>query len=328
MGEVARWSTVRPADMIEGRPGSGTDSLLHKQVLVGTYELQDKKEGESSVEQSRLGTVHLLTLTEEGGAVDSCCSKDCSGVFDLKWKDENTFVTAGADGAVHLYTATDVDINDEQSSLPLETKSFCLSVGWCPAVASSTVAYSSQGGEICIGDLKSESTISSWTGHDHEIWVTTWLDENTFATGSDDCSLKFWDIRCPEMAVKTRRFDAGVTSITVPRASDNLLIGSYDECVHVLNPQNPRRDLSTIGPLGGGIWRVKTAPSDESPLILIAAMHGGGYIANVETSEIVTSFEAHESMVYGCEWITPTRVSTCSFYDKLLCVWDFQNPAG
>lgn len=76
--------------------------------------------------------------------------------------------------------------------------------------------------------------------------------------------------------------------------------------------------------------------------LIVACMHDGFKVvrlypdSQVETtslegckSEVVTSFNEHESLAYGVDWMasdagdsqTPTLVASCSFYDHSLTTW-------
>ena len=303
--------------MVERNPSNVAE------LAVPTYLLVEKSE---ETAEERKGTIHFLTANTDS-TLEHIHTAQTPGVFDLKWRPSggNIFAIAGADGSAHTYLRTDTGVT-LQHSLPLEEENgFCLCVGWSPD--STTLSYGSRGGELCIGDTETGTRTESWIGHDHEVWVTCYVDDSIIATGSDDGCLKLWDTRIgTDTPIRTRRFDAGVTAITphpnAPSGDNTFLIGSYDECLHVLDITRPKRDISTFGPLGGGVWRVKPSPINANK-VLIGAMQGGGYIVDLQSEELETHFGLHKSMVYGCEWLpSGKQVATCSFYDKILHCWD------
>eukprot|EP01061_Rhynchopus_euleeides_P019947 TRINITY_DN32692_c0_g1_i1.p1 TRINITY_DN32692_c0_g1~~TRINITY_DN32692_c0_g1_i1.p1 ORF type:complete len:344 (+),score=115.83 TRINITY_DN32692_c0_g1_i1:107-1033(+) len=308
--------------MVEANPACPSE------LAVPTYLLVDHEDKA----QERLGTIHFLhTAAGEPPSLSRVTTVETPGVFDLKWAPaaDNRFAIAGADGSAHVYRRTDAGA-DLLSSHSLEEQDFCLCVAWAPG--SNAVAYGSRKGEMCIADTTTGERLHSWGAHDHEVWVARYLSEDVVATGSDDCFLKLWDMRVgTEMPVKSKRFDAGVTAITphpsAASGSDTVLVGSYDECLHVLDITRPKNPLTTFGPLGGGVWRVKPSPANPDT-VLIAAMQGGGYTASLSSGELVSHFSAHESMVYGCEWLhSGETAATCSFYDKILHLWTPQQAA-
>lgn len=132
--------------------------------------------------------------------------------------------------------------------------------------------------------------------------------------------------------------------------------GSYDESVRIWDLRNPRDPLSTI-PTGGGLWRLKWHPNPErGELLLAACMHAGvrvlnagmgaegtvpGDVANSEGSAtgggagaVVAKYTRHESMAYGVDWcrigeaVRGPRplIASCSFYDRLFCLWRITLP--
>ena len=89
---------------------------------------------------------------------------------------------------------------------------------------------------------------------------------------------------------------------------------------------------------GGGVWRLKWHPTDPN-LLLAACMHDGFKIVNVSidadsfvaSGEIVCHCEGHGSLAYGADWqrikygsSRVNAVATCSFYDRLLQLWDVE----
>ena len=107
-----------------------------------------------------------------------------------------------------------------------------------------------------------------------------------------------------------------------------------------------RAPVCEVG-VGGGVWRVKWHP--HYPRYLLAAcMHNGfkvlKFTQGLVGAEVVCSYDDHESLAYGTDWLTFGSVGTvdadvdvsleqvkstcmvgsCSFYDKLLTVWSLQ----
>ena len=176
-------------------------------------------------------------------------------------------------------------------------------------------------------------------------------------TGADDCALKAWDARGDlgrPVFVNRREHAAGVTCIAgSPHDANVLVTGSYDEHVRVWDVRNPAVPvLRAAAPsadkvhCGGGVWRVKFHPADGA-LLLVACMHGGFRIMRVDAAgaadgepapaRTLRHYERHASLAYGADWVqvrggrgtgagkgagAATVVSTCSFYDRSLHVWE------
>lgn len=168
--------------------------------------------------------------------------------------------------------------------------------------------------------------------------------------------------QAPYPAVKVSGHGAGVTAI-LPLAlvaddgSHIVLTGSYDDVlrVYAIKPLHETygarqsRLLAEVN-LGGGVWRIKlislsAMPALQRPgsgawraLLLVSCMHAGARIAEVRGHatdvieiKVLARFEEHQSMNYGCDFQgqdggrSDMLCVSSSFYDKLLCLWEFKD---
>lgn len=159
---------------------------------------------------------------------------------------------------------------------------------------------------------------------------------------------------CIEKLYPARGFkghDAGVTSI-LPLATrlDNqssiIFTGSYDDHIRVFSFAGPFQAPICLAEenLGGGVWRLKTVGAAKSDgnkwevVLLASCMHAGARLLRVAGDqereeceiEVLGRFEEHKSMNYGSDYAprtdkadTPLQCVSTSFYDKLLCLWEF-----
>ncbi|KXJ90697.1 WD40-repeat-containing domain protein [Microdochium bolleyi] len=144
---------------------------------------------------------------------------------------------------------------------------------------------------------------------------------------------------------------AGVTAILplpfrLADGSSIIITGSYDDHIRVFSFAGPLTAPVHLAEenLGGGVWRLKTIGAAKSDggkwdvVLLASCMHAGARIIRVSGDqevggckiEVLGRFEEHKSMNYGSDYAPetdkPGRVLQCvstSFYDKLLCLWEF-----
>lgn len=172
----------------------------------------------------------------------------------------------------------------------------------------------------------------------------------------EDVSLSFISTRPLHTDGDPGRFDGGVTCIqTSPHQANLMAVGScvlmpllrvfglqladplisprYNSTVALFDPRYPLRPLFDPIPIGGGAWRVKFHPSpSRSKDILVACMHDGFKVVRLlddasegKPWELVTRFDGHESLAYGCDWshdLNSGLVGSCSFYDHTMCLWN------
>lgn len=109
---------------------------------------------------------------------------------------------------------------------------------------------------------------------------------------------------------------------------------SYDEILRLWDKRNLKQPMSKTD-LYGGIWRLKWYPF-STRYLLAACMYGGFKIVdckNKESPAIVSEYNEHKSISYGCDWSYLAKesifslnirnsenevsalIGTCSFYD-------------
>lgn len=176
-------------------------------------------------------------------------------------------------------------------------------------------------------------------------------------SGGDDSTLRYrtcsWDqdsITAPLPALESRGHDAGVTAILPLFAQEDgselVVTGSYDEHIRLFSVPSfgKARNLAESS-LGGGVWRLKLIDLERGcrqgcswrARILASCMHAGVRVVELlQTTggecqfQVLGRFEEHKSMNYGSDF-QPGRtdklsVVSTSFYDKLLCMWEFETP--
>lgn len=159
---------------------------------------------------------------------------------------------------------------------------------------------------------------------------------------------------------------AGVTAIlclplNLPCGEDIILTGSYDDHIRVYAMRDYRNSStgtdSTILAdlnLGGGVWRLKLISSprltsdggDREAVftfkVLASCMHAGARVLQVTGSiagnwsiDVLAQFCDHKSMNYAsdvqpiaAQQETKVLCVSSSFYDKLLCVWTYDDTPG
>ncbi|KAI5854086.1 hypothetical protein GGS23DRAFT_608320 [Durotheca rogersii] len=154
--------------------------------------------------------------------------------------------------------------------------------------------------------------------------------------------------------------EAGVTAI-LPlglRLTDGgslVVTGSYDDHIRVYSVPSPAQGASLQRPrvlaeqdLCGGVWRLKLVKLEQEGrglgekqqwtlLILASCMHAGPRVLEVVGDntgycriDILGRFEEHQSMNYSSDFQPlpdeggqRLRCISTSFYDRLLCLWEF-----
>ena len=304
---LASHKTKFTADSIEKKPGD------EYKFACATYQLDS--EG-----RERHGDVSILEFQEK--SINVLSVLDVGGVLDLWWRDENQLFGACASGELRV-VQTDKDcVLNEKRAVSL-SDGILLAVDGCSdlVVTSDTLGsiYS-----IEPDSLEIKTTINSAHGAQGwgaEVWglALDRHDTNLVYSGGDDCLLKCHDLRTPHTVATSRYHTMGVCCISPDPVSPHQIVsGSYDENVVHWDTRNFRQPLRTVS-VGGGVWRIKR--NHDNTHLLIAGMHSGFHVVDLEEFVVTQTYTGHESLAYGADWLSQGFVATCSFYDNLVSVW-------
>ncbi|GAV08199.1 hypothetical protein RvY_17927 [Ramazzottius varieornatus] len=321
-------------------------------LLCGTYQLQDKSTNTS--EEHRLGNVLHFTHGNDGEVGLLQSMTPTSGILDIQVKDNLASVML-ADGTVSFLGLSnsfrlnlhedqiDKSFAEVQQNVSVVSEGLCLAGAWSD---DSRMAVSdSKGGVSLIKKGEHSFGVSNHKDnvHEYEVWSVCWDCKNNdvLYSGADDSFLKMHDLRSDSAVVTVKGHDAGVTSVVSSSSMENTLItGSYDEHIRSWDKRMLKSASATLK-LGGGVWRIKASPEDDT-LLACACMHSGARIVRLNETGFVLqhSFMEGRQLVYGIDWC-PTRrpknrkpdgkttngeahfLAACSFYDHILDIYSF-----
>ncbi len=305
--EVSRVTAPYNCDSVEVNPGRTT-------AFVGMYQYE-----ESTGERGG----GYLVLSPEANIVHS--SPQEYGCLDAKWISDSVIGIACSDGIARWIDIAENEVVSEVGMVAnpssASTENIIMTIDTVGDVTSCITAKGKLG---IIRDR--QSLVSEWEAHSPVI--ESWCcglspTASVVVTGSDDCSLKYWDVKTGELIhCDKRNHRMGTTCIEFLN-EHTLLSGSYDERIRKFDMRYlsvPLEEVRTIG----GVWRLK--PHDG--LLFVAACYGGCQILDLNTlSPVLNEYKGHDSMAYGIDYFGNGRVVSCSFYDKSIQFWPVGIPS-
>lgn len=314
-------------DVVEWNP---TKNLL----LCGTYEVLESEATSVAFDINRCGSITLLSLQSEKLKVLQ--SIETEAIFDLKWEQQDSsdtqkFITGDSKGNATLYEVDKYNKINLTTNLQILDKSLAVSIDWKKSAnQNQSFLITGSNGEIANVVIKeSEMKIEAkFKAHEFECWTATfdkWSD-NIFYSGGDDSMFLTWDLRCcTKPSIRNKVHNAGVCFVTCnPFKENQVLTGSYDECIRVWDTRNLRRQPLFERNLGGGVWKVKWH-SKKPNIITVPCMYNGLKILGIDKNEVNMlddNLIKPGPLTYGADWENTlgnndtSYIASCTFYDK------------
>lgn len=213
-------------------------------------------------------------------------------------------------------------------------------------------------------DLKVDNSLEAWSiAFSPPSALDTQAEiVSTVYCGGDDAMMRYTTCMWKEgeqlphtpfasVMVKNQH-NAGVTSILplpMQKSQEERLVltGSYDDYIRLflikdLHESHGRRQVQEVFSLnlGGGVWRLNLIEGSDfgtsrKLLVMVSCMHAGCKVLELKTidgsqwtGKVLVSFTEHQSMNYGSHFMRRSngglRCISTSFYDRLLCLWDYE----
>ena len=301
---IKRYTAPHNCDSVEVNPSKS-------RAFVGMYEYE-----ESSA--SRGGG--FLIMSSEGELVHNHSTPNY-GCLDAKWISDSDIAFACSDGLIRTYSTFSNSVSSEVPVVPHPSPTNTANILMTIDVVKETTAVITAKGELIL--VKEGQVVTRWEAHSPiiESWTCALRpDANLVATGSDDCSLRFWDTRSQELVLSnTKSHRMGTTCIEFLGESE-VLSGSYDDRIRKFDLRNLSEPILEFKSIGG-IWRLKPTESNH---LMVAACYGGCQVVDLtDFSPVVSRYVEHESMAYGIDSISADTGVSCSFYDKQILYWKY-----
>ncbi|KAG8637134.1 protein SPA1-RELATED 3 isoform X2 [Manihot esculenta] len=171
----------------------------------------------------------------------------CALSFD---RDGKFFATAGVNKKIKIFEC-DTIINENRDIhypvVEVASRSKLSSVCWNSYIKSQ-IASSNFEGVVQVWDVTRSQVLTEMREHERRIWSIDFstADPTMLASGSDDCSVKLWNIN-QGVSIGTIRTKANVCSVQFPLdSSRSLAFGSADHRIYYYDLRNSKVPLCTL----------------------------------------------------------------------------------
>ncbi|KAI3675383.1 hypothetical protein L1987_84973 [Smallanthus sonchifolius] len=171
----------------------------------------------------------------------------CSLGFD---RDGEFFATAGVNKRIKVFEYDSILNENRDIHYPvveMSSRSKLSSICWNNYIKGQ-IASSNFEGVVQIWDVTRNQVYRELKEHERRVWSVdfSWSNPTLVASGSDDCSVKLWNIN-QGTSVGTIKTKANVCCVQFPSDSGNTLaFGSADHRIYYYDLRNPSVPLSTL----------------------------------------------------------------------------------
>ncbi|PAV88903.1 hypothetical protein WR25_02749 isoform B [Diploscapter pachys] len=290
------------------------DIVAPHSAVVSTYQLDSEHHSEP-----RQGSLCLVEVDENGNISLKKSIPKAAGVFRFEYLSSSRLISALTNGSLSID-----DLNAKSDDIPV-CDNMLLDVSPLDGVAFT----SDNKGNAYVVDLNSETLVSSWLAHQLaysndpcEVWTCSLRKGNVGCTGAEDETLKIWDTRSRTLVSQCKLFEAGVT-FSQWIDENQILTGSYDEHIRVLDTRNLKQEVHKIK-ANGGVWNIEIdLDKGSNPLYLVSCMYGGWMLMNSNFDILKQNEEAGKQLLYGATIINSNKLIYTTFNDFTVSVETF-----
>lgn len=329
---IISMDTVLNADCIDFCPISPYQHLF----VVGTYQYEKKEE------ESRFGKLYLLK--EQDSILTKLDQKEMPGILDIRWcnhkiQEKIILGLVNAEGMFIIYSLDENKMCLNEINKVKVCSDISLYFDWSTRLkinSTPSISVSDSKGFVTLYSCNERDIdeVHKFKAHHYEAWVTTFNYWNPYIiySGGDDCKFLSFDIRSNQKVFEIDSHTAGVTSIQSCLWKEEVLFsGCYNGDLNIWDSRNLKSPIFNIN-LEGGVWRLRSEPYHK-PLIVASCMHNGFKLLEFDLENkptVIGNYLEHKSLAYGADWSwvkreneSKYRIGSVSFYDHLMCLWDF-----
>lgn len=186
------------------------------------------------------------------------------------------------------------------------------------------IVAATYGNDVLLVDWKRKEIIRTFRGHGKSVGAAAYLGNNMLATGSNDGTVRIWDMSLGKELKKLLNGRAEIIALSTSRDQKLLGCGTGDGAIFVFDITTGKSVLEVNGHQGGVVWSVGFT-IDNSKLVS-TSNDRLVKIWNIEKAICDFSLTGHEGSVLTQAIHKNGQIlATGSSGDKKIIVWDLRN---
>ncbi|NJO50646.1 MAG: CHAT domain-containing protein [Leptolyngbyaceae cyanobacterium RM2_2_4] len=171
----------------------------------------------------------------------------------------------------------------------------------------------------------SESPLSltqTFSGHEEPVWsVAIHPDGQTFASGSEDSTIKLWNLETGELVQTLSAQSGAARSVAISPDGETLVSGHGDNTVHLWNLTTGELQQTLTGH-GEPVWTVAISPDGKT--LATGSYDGIIKFWQLDTGELKHTLTGHTGPVWSVAISPDSNILASASSDKTVRVWDLQ----
>ncbi|WKY15245.1 hypothetical protein Q1695_000602 [Nippostrongylus brasiliensis] len=269
------------------------DSEKSELKSVCEYESRLCDFGKVVEETTKYGdTEHLASLKYD---ISSAAYQSTVSSLEFSPADNTLFSVADISRTIQVFDINTVMEEPTEFHYPIakmdcSAKISC--VAWSP-VMSSVMVNSGYDGSVTVWDINKVRTIRKFIEHEKRCWSVSFArnESHVCATGSNDCSVKIWNLNMSNSVMTIRPYFV-VCTVNFGFSKHEIAVGSADRSVYQYDLRQPLRPVKVFSGHRQAVSYVRYLNRDE---IVSASTDNNLRLWNVRSGECTRVFGGHRN---------------------------------